>query len=45
MSRIVILAALFAVSFSVTVGSFAASAHAEVEDYSFDIEQVLSVGR
>ena len=38
MFKSLILAALFAVS-------FAAAAYAEVEDFSFDIEQILNVGR
>ncbi|MGO8801474.1 MAG: hypothetical protein ACLQE9_16200 [Roseiarcus sp.] len=45
MFKNLILAALFAVSFGATVSSFTASAHAEIDDFSFDIDQVLDVGR
>jgi hypothetical protein len=44
MFKNLVLAALYAVSFSVTVSCFAAASHAEIDDFSFDIEQVLDAG-
>jgi hypothetical protein len=39
MFKTLVLSALFAVS----LGAFTASAHAEIDDYSFDIEQILNI--